>query len=50
MAEAAPFARVRVARAEMEGGAQPKEMSEKALVEKLERDLAKLEQAAKKGA
>jgi hypothetical protein len=48
VAEAAPYGRVRVMRAEIEEGAKPKEMSEAALLEKLGRDLDRLE-AKRKG-
>jgi len=43
VAETTPYSRVRVVRSEMEDGAQPKEMSEAALLQKLQRDLDKLE-------
>jgi hypothetical protein len=50
VAETAPYVRVRVMRSEMEDGAQLKEMTEATLLEKLPRDLDKLEkERASKG-
>ena len=45
LAEARPFARIRVARAEMEEGVVVKEMSEAAVLARLEKGLKELEKA-----
>jgi len=45
VAEASPAARVRVVRAEMGAGVSPKEMSEEAVIARLQRDLPQLEGA-----
>ena len=49
MAEARPTPRVRVTRAEMEEGVLVKEMSETAVLQKLDRDIAALEAERRRG-
>jgi hypothetical protein len=49
VAEARPTPRVRVTRAEMEEGVLVKEMSETAVLQKLDRDIAALEAERRKG-